>query len=142
MDPADFCEDSLGLLPQGSEVREVSKEGGLWGEAVCAGLPCLHAPPSPHTHPGLCRAEGRREATQGRTRLPAACTAGADLNPLPESEGTLSASAERIRGCPGFWERLGQQAELAKLLMPRKEGAGEAAKAGWGRRGRASWGRS
>ena len=54
----------------------------------------------------------------------------------------LSASAERTRGCPGFWERLGQQAELAKLLMPRKEGAGEAAKAGWGGRGRASWGRS
>ena len=100
-------------------------------------------PPLQHTHPGALQGrEGDRKRPRGRTWLPAACTAGADLNPLPESEGTLSASAERTRGCPGFWEWLGQQAELAKLLMPRKEGAGEAAKAGWGGRGRASWGRS
>lgn len=68
------------------------------------------------------------------------------LSPLscsrPESEGKCSASAERTAGCPGFGERLGQGAELARLLVPGKEGAAEAAKAGWGGRGRASWGRS
>lgn len=44
---------------------------------------------------GQCRDEG---AIQGEELLPAACTARADLNLLPEAEGTLLASAERIRG--------------------------------------------
>lgn len=85
-----------------------------------------------------------RSRSGGRPWLPAAHTPA--LSPLscsrPESEGKCSASAERTAGCPGFGERLGQGAELARLLVPGKEGAAEAAKAGWGGRGRASWGRS
>lgn len=104
--------------------------------------PAYTHPPSPHTHPGLCRAEGRREATQGRTQLPAACTAGADLNPLPESEGTLSASAERTRGCPGLLgvagpgSRAGQAAHAKEgegpEKPPKQAGAGGAGPAGAG----------
>lgn len=99
-------------------------------------LDCPAYTQPPHTHTrGFAGQSRGREATQGRTRLPAACTAGADLNPLPESEGTLSASAERTRGCPGFWERLGQGAELARLLMPRKERARRSRQSRLGREG-------
>lgn len=88
-----------------------------------------------------------REGSRGRTWLPtahklAACTAGVDLNPLLELEGQLPASAERTRSCSGFWERAGQAAELARLLVPRKEGARGGRQSGLGGRGQASWGRS
>lgn len=102
-------------------------KGGLCGTA-------LPTPPPTHTRGSSGQSRGR-EATQGRTWLPAACTAGADLNPLPESAGTLSASAERTRGCLGFWERLGRRAELARLLMPRKEGARRGRQSRLGREG-------
>ena len=53
-------------------------KGGLCGTA-------LPTPPPPHTHTRGSSGQSRGwEATQGRTRLPAACTAGADINPLPE----------------------------------------------------------
>lgn len=98
-------------------------EGHPRGEAICVGLPCLLAWGSVRQ----CRAEG---AIQGEDLLPAACAARADLNPLPESERKLSASAEHT-GAGGPGSRAGQAARA-------REGGGRASQGrqrGLGREG-------
>lgn len=54
-------------------------------------------------------------------------------------EGVLSPSRVHC-ALLGFEKQAGQAAKLARLPLPGKEGAAEAAKVGWGRRGRAEWG--
>lgn len=89
---------------------------------------------------GQCVGEA---ASQEEPRLPAARTAGADLNPLPESEGMgalgLSTAHQEL---PRLLGGAGQERSWPGCSCQGRRGPGEAANAGWGRRGQASWGRS
>lgn len=128
---AGLCADSLGLPSPGfKDGSEASRN------AICTGA----APPA---HLGLYGAvhwEGWKGARPG-SLLPA--------HPLPaqleqiethylSQRGKLSAAqsrAECTRSCPGFGEQAGQGAELARPLVPRKEGALRGCQSGLGREG-------
>lgn len=127
-EPAGFCAQPRAPSP-GFRGERGLYEGHPRGEAISAGLPCLLTW-------GSVRQCGDEGAIQGEDLLPAACAARADPNPLPESEGKLSASAERTRG--------GRAREWSwpGCSCQGRRGPARAAKAGWGGRGRASWGRS
>lgn len=73
-------------------------------------------------------------------RTSVACTAGADLNPLPESEGKLPALQSAPGAAPAWGSRRAREQSWPGCSCQGRRGPSEAAKAGWGGRGRASWG--